>query len=425
MAVFTSSYIFYTNFTYSSFENIKNKKNISARFQNLPEMLLPNKENITGYQYELLSEYLNIFGNNKLMLADNLYDIDIYYTTDRCPNCLVVNNEDLLLITNQNSGISNDVDILRSFENIDLNYPFLSGFEISYSDSSTDELIYNINNNLVTNAIVTRSTYLFYKKYFPSLRIKKVLGKVNLVWNFPNDDGSILENAKYFLESEDSKKFINMLKEKYYSKNSISSYIFIGSRVFISDMLSKLPRYESLFKNASDKYKLDWKLLASISYQESKWNNNAVSPTGVKGLMMLTIDTAKMLNVDRLIPKESIFGGAEYFSGLLEKYSTYSDETKINLALAAYNAGPNHINDIILLADKNSDNIDDWSTLKGYLYKLNQKKYYKKMKYGYARGWEAVQYIENVKQYYDIISFLDDKDKINSNQIFNEVPSTL
>ena len=425
MVVFTSSYIFYTNFTYSSFENIKNKKNISVRFQNLPEMLLPNKENITGYQYELLSEYLETFGNNKLMLADNLYDIDIYYTTDRCPNCLVVNNEDLLLITNQNSGISNDVDILRSFENIDLNYPFLSGFEISYSDSSTDELIYNINNNLVTNAIVTRSTYLFYKKYFPSLRIKKVLGKVNLVWNFPNDDGSILENAKYYLESEDSKKFINMLKEKYYSKNSISSYIFIGSRVFISDMLSKLPRYESLFKNASDKYKLDWKLLASISYQESKWNNNAVSPTGVKGLMMLTIDTAKMLNVDRLIPKESIFGGAEYFSGLLEKYSTYSDETKINLALAAYNAGPNHINDIILLADKNSDNIDDWSTLKGYLYKLNQKKYYKKMKYGYARGWEAVQYIENVKQYYDIISFLDDKDKINSNQIFNEVPSTL
>ncbi len=276
IAVFTSSYIFYTNFTYNSFENIKNKKNISVRFQNLPEMLLPNKENITGYQYELLSEYLNTFGNNQLMLADNLYDIDIFYTTDICRNCLVVNKEDLLLITNQNSGISNDVDILRSFENIDLKYPFLTGFEISYSDSSTDELIYNINNNLVTNAIVTRSTYLFYKKYFPSLRIKKVLGKVNLVWNFPNDDGSILENAKYYLESKDSKKFINMLKEKYYSKNSISSYIFIGSRVFISDMLTKLPRYESLFKNASDKYKLDWKLLASISYQESKWNNNAV-----------------------------------------------------------------------------------------------------------------------------------------------------
>ncbi len=425
MAVFTSSYIFYTNFTYSSIENIKNKKNISVRFQNLPEMLLPNRENITGYQYELLSEYLNTFGNNKLMLADNLHDVDIFYTTNICPNCLVINKEDLLLITNKNSGISNDVDIVRSFENIDLGYPFLTSFEISYSDSSTDELIYNINNNLVTNAIVTRSTYLFYKKYFPNLRIKKVLGKVNLVWNFPNDDGSILENAKYFLESEDSKKFINMLEEKYYSKNSISSYIFIGSRVFISDMLTKLPRYESLFKNASDKFKFDWKLLASISYQESKWNNKAVSPTGVKGLMMLTIDTAKMLNVDRLIPKESIFGGAQYFSELLEKYSNHSDETKINLALAAYNAGPNHINDIILLADKSGDNINDWSTLKDYLYKLNQKKYYKKMKYGYARGWEAVQYIENVKQYYDIISFLDDKDKINSNQIFNEVPSTL
>ena len=243
-----------------------------------------------------------------------------------------------------------------------------------------------------------------------------------MVWNFPNDDGSILENVNSFLQTDNSKNFINMLKEKYYSKNSISSYIFIGSRAFISDMLTKLPEYESLFKKASDHYSLDWKLLASLSYQESKWNNNAVSPTGVRGLMMLTKDTAKMLNVNRLKPDESIFGGAQYFDGLLKRYSEYSDTTKTNLALASYNAGPNHINDILSLAEKNGDDIEDWNTLKTYLYKLNQKKYYKKMKYGYARGWEAVQYIENVKQYYDIITFLEEKDKENNNQIFNEVP---
>ena len=277
----------------------------------------------------------------------------------------------------------------------------------------------------MTNSIITRSSYLFYKKYFPNLRIKTNLGKVILVWDFQGDDGSILADINAFFEKEDTKEFISGLKDKYYSKNSISSYIFIGSRLFISDMITKLPKYESLFKKASEDNNLDWKLLASISYQESKWNNDAVSPTGVRGVMMLTQNTAKMLNVNRLKPNESIIGAARYFSALLEKYSAYNDITRTNLALASYNAGPNHINDILLLAKNNGDNIENWNVLKSYLYKLNQKKYYKKMKYGYARGWEAVQYIENVKQYYDIITFLDNKDNESDNELFNEVPSTL
>ena len=425
MIFFAGSYIIYTNLTYNSFENLKNKKNVAVNFQNLPEVILPNKENYTGYQYELVKTFLNSLGNIELNIRNITYDINIYYTTNVCTNCQVVNEEDLLLITNTNSVENKDIEVIQALKKIDLRYFDLESFEIIYTDSSIDEMIYNINDNLITNTIVTRSTYLFYKKYFPSLRIRKNLGKVSLVWNFPGDDGSISENVKSFLQTDSTKNFIIALEKKYFSKNSISSYIFIGSRVFISDMLTKLPIYEALFKEASDAYNLDWKLLASISYQESKWDNNAVSPTGVKGLMMLTKSTAKMLNVNRLIPNESIFGGAQYFNGLLKRYSKYSHTAKTNLALASYNAGPNHINDILLLAEKNGDDIENWGTLKNYLYKLNQKKYYKDMKYGYARGWEAVQYIENVKQYYDIITFLEDKDKDYNNKIFNEVPNTL
>ena len=190
-------------------------------------------------------------------------------------------------------------------------------------------------------------------------------------------------------------------------------------------MITKLPTYEVLFKKASQEYNLDWKLLAAISYQESKWNNNAVSPTGVRGLMMLTKSTANMLSVDRLKPSESIFGGAKYFNSLLNKYSLFNESSKINLALASYNAGPNHINDVILLAKKNNENLENWSVLRKYLYKLHQKEYYKKMKFGYARGWEAVQYVENVKQYYDILTFLETKDEEYKNNFFEEVPNTL
>jgi len=425
MVFFASIYIIYMNATYSSYEGLKSKNDISVNFQNLPEMILPSRETSTGYQYELIKKYLETIGQKNLITENITYDINVYYTTSVCTSCVVINEEDLLIIYNATGNEGKDVEVIQPFQNINLEYDSLDTFEINYSNNSIDELIYNIDNNLVTNSILTRSAYLFYKKYFPNLRIKTNLGKVILVWDFQGDDGSILVDINAFFEKEDTKEFITDLKDKYYSKNSISSYIFIGSRLFISDMTTKLPKYESLFKKASEDNNLDWKLLASISYQESKWNNDAVSPTGVKGVMMLTQNTAKMLNVNRLKPNESIVGAARYFSNLLKKYSAYNEITRTNLALASYNAGPNHINDILLLAKNNGDNIENWNILKTYLYKLNQKKYYKKMKYGYARGWEAVQYIENVKQYYDIITFLDNKDNESNNELFNEVPDTL
>jgi membrane-bound lytic murein transglycosylase F len=266
---------------------------------------------------------------------------------------------------------------------------------------------------------------LFYKKYYPNLSIKKVIGKINLLWKFSVDDGSLQNNLFKFLELSETSSFIENLNNKYYSKNSISSYIFIGSRIFVSDMITKLPVYESRFKKAASMNDLDWKLLAAISYQESKWNNNAISPTGVKGLMMLTKSTADMLGVNRLIPDESIIGASRYLKKLSEKYAEFDEDTKVSLTLGAYNLGPGHISDIIKLSILDNKSLEDWNTLKIYLLKLNKKQFYKQMKYGYARGWEAVQYIENVKQYYDIISFLEEKDNKTDNKILNEVPKTL
>ena len=288
MVFFASIYIIYTNATYSSYESLKSKNDISVNFQNLPEMIMPSRETSTGYQYELIKKYLETIGQKNLITENITYDINVYYTTSACASCVVINEEDLLIIYNATGNEGKDVEVIQPFQNINLEYDSLDTFEINYSNNSIDELIYNIDNNLVTNSIITRSSYLFYKKYFPNLRIKTNLGKVILVWDFQGDDGSILADINAFFEREDTREFISSLKDKYYSKNSISSYIFIGSRLFISDMITKLPKYESLFKKASEDNNLDWKLLASISYQESKWNNDAVSPTGVKGVMMLT-----------------------------------------------------------------------------------------------------------------------------------------
>ena len=417
-------YIIFSNIQYTSLDNFNNKKNIFVRFQEFPEFTLPNKEQKTGYQYELVKHYLNR-SNKKLLVAGNdALDIDIYYTSKVCDNCIAIKTEDLLLISIDDNP-DKYVETTKSLNDITFDSLQENGYTISFTSDSIDELIKNINNGLISNILISRSTYLFYKKYFPNLKIRRIVSNIHLVWEFIDDDGTIKNDFSMYIKSRNTKDFIDNLESKYYSKNSISSYIFIGSRIFISDMITKLPQYETTFRDVSKTYALDWKLLASIAYQESKWNNQAVSPTGVKGLMMLTKNTAKMLKVDRLKPNESIEGGARYLKSLLSKFSKFNQTTRVYLALAAYNLGPGHVDDVLSLAKQDKQNIDDWKILKSYLLKLNQKKFYLSMKYGYARGWEAVQYVENVKQYYDIISFLDNKDEQIKDNIFDEAPKTL
>ena len=425
MILFAGIYLLYTNTTQTSLAQFNKKEIIFVNLANIPEIILPSKEENAGYQYELLIKYLDSLNKKKVEFNDSNFDLKIFYSKDVCERCVVINNQDMLLISNDYENEENDVEIIETFQRSLTDNAILKNYKISYLNNDLDDLIYNLSNNLISHTIITRSSYLFYKKYYPNLSIKKVIGNTNLLWKFSTDDGSLQNNLFKFLELSETSSFIANLNNKYYSKNSISSYIFIGSRIFVSDMITKLPVYESRFKKAASMNDLDWKLLAAISYQESKWNNNAISPTGVKGLMMLTKSTADMLGVNRLIPDESIIGASRYLKKLSEKYAEFDEDTKVSLTLGAYNLGPGHISDIIELSILDNKSLEDWNTLKIYLLKLNKKQFYKQMKYGYARGWEAVQYIENVKQYYDIISFLEEKDNKTDNKILNEVPKTL
>jgi membrane-bound lytic murein transglycosylase MltF len=425
MIVIAGIYLAYTNTTQTVLKQFKNREAILVNFQNLPEIILQSKEGNTGYQYELLENYLYKLNKQKIEISDTKYDVQIYYSINICKTCIIVEEEDLLLVSNNFNNINNDIEINSSLEYLSKINNSLKDYQIYYTSNNIDDLIFNLNINLISHTILPRGSYLFYKKYYPNLFIKKNIGSIKLLWKFSHDDGSLKNNLFKYLESDETLTYIQSLNNKYYSNNSISSYIFIGSREFIADMTTKLPVYEDQFKEAADMYNLDWKLLAAISYQESKWNNDAISPTGVKGLMMLTKSTADMLGVNRLNPSESILGASKYITQLNKKYMKYNKNTMLSMTLGAYNVGPGHITDIIKLAMKDNVNIENWLTLKKYLLKLHKKQFYKNMEYGYARGWEAVQYIENVKQYYDIISFLEEKDKKIQNNILKEGPRTL
>ena len=170
---------------------------------------------------------------------------------------------------------------------------------------------------------------------------------------------------------------------------------------FYYHIQTRLPMYKKQFQEAAEKHGVPWTLLAAQAYQESRWDKHAKSPTGVRGLMMLTRDTASSLGIkNRLDPEKSIKGGARYLAYLFDQIPeeiAHPDRTWI--ALAAYNVGLGHVKDAQQLATRFNKNPESWSELKTVLPLLAKKKYYKQLRYGYARGWEPVHYVKRIRTF--------------------------
>ena len=182
----------------------------------------------------------------------------------------------------------------------------------------------------------------------------------------------------------------------------VEKFNYSDIRTFTRRVETHLPKYEKLFKEAAIRVGFDWRLLASIGYQESLWNPRAKSPTGVRGLMMLTRATARQMKVkNRLDPAQSIRGGAEYIARVHKKVPQRIPEPdRTWLALAAYNVGFGHVEDARIITQRHGGNPDRWIDVKESLPLLARKKWFEQTKYGYARGWEPVKYVENIRQYF-------------------------
>lgn len=174
---------------------------------------------------------------------------------------------------------------------------------------------------------------------------------------------------------------------------------------FLKNIRELLPEYESEFKKAASEYDLPWQLVAAIAYQESHWDKDAVSYTGVKGIMQLTKETAKYLGVeDREDPEQSIWGGARYIRALLDKVpENMHSKDRLSLALASYNIGYAHMRDTQKLASSLGKNPYSWKHIRETLPLLEEEEYHEDLKYGYARGRETVEFVERVHGFYSLL----------------------
>lgn len=282
-------------------------------------------------------------------------------------------------------------------------YPDLSWDENKYVGST--ELLTLVDERLIDFTIADSNEVILARRFRPHLRIAFDISKPQkLGWAFPkNGDNSLYLEANKFLESYKQSGQLTQLIKRHY--NHARNYNYAGTPTYLGHVRYRLPRYQELFERAGEINDLDWQLLAAVAYQESHWNPRAVSPTGVKGIMMLTNATAKDLGIeDRTAPDQSIKGGAQYIRELSEKFSEDLDKLdRLWFTLAAYNVGFGHVQDARIITKRRGGNPDKWVDVKQSLPLLRNKRWYKKTRYGYARGSEPVKYVENIRSYYDIL----------------------
>ena len=210
---------------------------------------------------------------------------------------------------------------------------------------------------------------------------------------------------RYFTELEAIGRLAEILTRH---ERSLSRFHRVDAPAFVSAVRERLPLYQAWFEEASAETGIDWRLLAAIGYQESRWDETAVSPTGVRGLMMLTAETAQRVKVaDRTDPRSSILGGARYLNLIKDTIPDRIPEPdRTWLTLAAYNIGYGHLEDARVLAQSAGRDPDTWAAVREKLPLLAQERWFMQTRRGYARGWEPVGFVRNVQTYLEILEWM-------------------
>ncbi|GHB18076.1 membrane-bound lytic murein transglycosylase MltF [Salinicola rhizosphaerae] len=258
-------------------------------------------------------------------------------------------------------------------------------------------------------AVVYTHQFKLNRLFFPNVERGFALGQpFSLSWAFAaNTPTDLLSAANAFIDDQRASGELDTLVGRYFGHDDYLEYV--GARLFIHHVGTRLPRFVPYFKTAARDTGFDWRLLAALGYQESHWEADATSPTGVRGLMMLTRPTANEIGIDnRLDPRQSVEGGARYLQHVKQRLDNAIPEPdRTWMALAAYNVGLGHLYDAQEIAKLRGKNPDRWADVREALPLLQQKAWYSQVRHGYARGGEPVIYVRNIRRYYEILKYVN------------------
>ena len=224
-------------------------------------------------------------------------------------------------------------------------------------------------------------------------------------WLVRHGGPDLLASVNAFFRELDASGALARLVQQ--SSGDTRRFKYEESREFQAHVGDRLPRYRSWFEQAATQSGVDWRLLAAIGYQESKWDPRAESDDGAAGVMMLTAETAHSLGVkDRSNPEQSIFGGARYLAQVRAMFpERISEPDRTWLTLAAYNVGFGHLEDARVITQALGKNPDSWTDVRARLPLLAQERWYSRARRGYARGWEPVQYVDRIQRWLRLLEW--------------------
>jgi membrane-bound lytic murein transglycosylase F len=299
------------------------------------------------------------------------------------------------------AGSSHEEELLR----LKKTYPVLKW--ISHTDLESAELMQMVEDKKIDFTIADSNEFAVTRRFMPHIKVGFDLTKPQpLAWAMAHaEDASLYQAMETFFKRIREDGTLTQMLERHYGH--IGRLNFVELRTFVKHLDKRLPKYQGFFKEAAEVTDIDWRLLAAIGYQESHWNPKAKSPTGVRGIMMLTLTTAKQMKIkSRLDPKQSIIGGAKYLRFIKKRLpERIPDPDRLWLTLAGYNVGFGHLEDARILTEQLGGDPDKWVEVKQHLPKLSLKKWYKHLKRGYARGKEPVNYVDNIRAYYELLKW--------------------
>jgi len=414
----------------------------------------------TGFEYELAKRFADSLGVTlKVITSDNLKEIFTLLNTGKAhfaaagltitdsrkkyvrfaPSYMDITEQ--LIYNNQSfrprkiddlaDGILEVIDgssHVESLNELKIKYPKLNWN--THKNIESEQLLYLVENQLIDFTVADSNEVSLNQRFLLELRVAFDISKPKkLAWAFPkNKDSTLYDKAMTFFWHNLNNGEITHLVEKHYGH--VEQFDYVGNRIYKRHIATRLSKYIDMYHEAADEYNLDWKLLAAMGYQESHWNPRAISPTGVRGIMMLTRHTAGQMGVkNRLDPKSSIMGGAKYLDQIRRRFpDELIEPDRTWYAMAAYNVGYYHVIDAQKILQQQGKDPNKWNNLQNALPLLARKKWYKKTKYGYARGWEPVKYVTNIRRYYDLLEYQLESDKENKESepdAFSIMPSVM
>jgi membrane-bound lytic murein transglycosylase F len=272
------------------------------------------------------------------------------------------------------------------------------------SHLSTGEIIDMVADGTVKYTIADENLAKINASDSPILKIDVPISfSQRIAWVTRKKSAKFRAVVNKWIKTQRKKKDYNVVYNKYF-KNKRSFKRRIDSDYY-SLTNNQISTYDDLIKTYAAKLGWDWRLLASQVYQESRFDPYAESWAGAKGLMQVMPATAESLGIiDISDPEESIRGGTDYLRQMYELFDDITDtENRIKFTMAAFNCGYGHVLDAQRLAVKRGLDPFIWSDhVDRMLLALSLPKNYNKpfIKYGYVRGQEPVNYINQIFERY-------------------------